>query len=122
VVKPLRAALGDTPALLLSGGSTDGGTLQEEFIISELEGARDGLHWVQLLPKATESSYQEMRLGFGEKHIRKMELVDGFGQRTELLFSNVEVNVKLPQDSFVFVPPTGVDVIGDTGTDNEQGK
>ena len=118
VVKPLNAALGDTPALLLSGGNSSDSTLEQQFFITELDESRDGLYWVQLLPKATESNFQEMRLGFGEKHISKMELVDGFGQRTELLFSNVEINARLPEDSFVFVPPKGVDVVGNPDVEN----
>ena len=118
VVKPLNAAsLGDTPALLLSseGLSSEGSgsdSLKQNFIITELDESRDGLYWVQLLPKATDSSFQEMSMGFGEKHISKMVLVDGFGQQTTLIFSNVEINANLPTDSFVFNPPKGVDVIG----------
>ena len=115
VVKPLDAALGDTPALLLSSEGLSSGSLQQNFFITELSESLDGLYWVQLLPRATESNFQEMTLGFGERHISKMILVDGFGQRTELAFSNVESNAKLPLDSFVFVPPKGVDVIGNTG-------
>ncbi len=115
VVKPLDAALGDTPALLLSSEGLSSGSLQQNFFITELSESLDGLYWVQLLPRATESNFQEMMLGFGERHISKMILVDGFGQRTELAFSNVESNAKLPVDSFVFVPPKGVDVIGNTG-------
>jgi len=44
-----------------------------------------------------------------------MELVDGFDQVTRLVFSNVETGVSLPDDSFHFVPPKGVDVVGDRG-------
>ena len=119
VVKPLDAALGDTPALLLSSEGLSSDSLKQNFIITELDELRDGLYWVQLLPKATESNFQEMRMAFGERHISKMILVDGFGQRTELVFSNVENNAKLPVDSFVFVPPKGVDVIGNPDDGNK---
>ncbi len=112
VVKPLDAALGNTPALLLSSEGLSSDSLGQNFITTELNDPVDGLYWVQLLPRAKESSFQEMRLGFGEKHISRMILVDGFGQRTELIFSNVKTNAKLPADSFIFVPPEGVDVIG----------
>lgn len=119
VVKPLDDALGDTPALLLSREGLSHGTLEQSFIITEMEEPRDGLYWVQLLPRAKEASFQEMRLAFGEKHISNMVLVDGFGQRTELVFSNVKINVTLPVDSFVFVPPKGVDVIGNSDDGNQ---
>ena len=110
IVKPLDTALGDTPALLLSGGSS----LEERFVITELDKPREGLLWVQLLPRQKDTGFQELRLGFGAQHIERMELVDGFGQVTRLTFSQVEMNgVKLESDTFRFVPPPGVDVVGD---------
>ena len=113
VVKPMDEALGDTPALLLSGN----GSMSERFDIKELadlegNGREDNLLWVQLSPKQTDTGFQEMRLGFGKQHLRKMELVDGFGQTTSLTFSNIEKGLELPAETFHFVPPEGVDVIG----------
>jgi outer membrane lipoprotein carrier protein len=113
VVKPMDEALGDTPALLLSGD----GSVSERFDIKELadlegNGREGDLLWVQLSPKQTDTGFQQMRLGFGERHLLKMELVDGFGQTTTMTFSNIEKGLELPADTFRFVPPEGVDVIG----------
>lgn len=110
IVKPLDTALGDTPALLLSGD----GSAAQRFDIKELSDRSDGLLWVELLPKQADTGFNAVRLGFDKQHLRSMELVDGFEQVTRLLFSNVKSGIKLPADSFVFVPPNGVDVIGDT--------
>ncbi len=108
VVKPLDQALGDTPALLLSGD----GDLAQRFDINELTDRNDGLLWVELLPKQADTGFKAVRLGFDKTSLRSMELVDGFDQVTRLAFANVQTGIKLPADSFVFVPPKGVDVIG----------
>lgn len=111
VVKPLGVALGDTPALLLSGDG-GAGSLDQQFTITESLEARDGLYWVTLLPREKDASFQEVRLGFGEKNLHRMELMDGFGQLTTLEFMGMQSNVEVPEGSFSFEPPRGVDVIG----------
>jgi len=108
IVKPLDKALGDTPALLLSGD----GEVGQRFDIKELPDKGDGLLWVQLLPRQADTGFTTVKLGFDQQYLRSMELVDGFEQVTKLAFSNVETGIKLPVDTFVFVPPQGVDVIG----------
>lgn len=113
VVKPLEIALGDTPALLLSSEGLGGSrSLQERFVVTELNHAREGLYWVQLLPRDKNASFQELQLGFGDHYLRRMILVDGFGQKTTLVFSNINVNAKVKEGTFQFKPPKGVDVIG----------
>jgi len=108
IVKPLDTALGDTPALLLSGD----GVLPERFDIKELPDRGDNLLWVELQPKQADTGFKAVRLGFDQKHLRSMELADGFDQLTKLAFANVETGLTLPVDTFVFVPPKGVDVVG----------
>ncbi len=108
VVKPMDEALGDTPALLLSGD----GLVSERFEIKEFDRREDNLLWVKLLPKQADTGFQGIQLGFGKHHLLKMELVDGFGQTTTLTFSEIEEGIVLPADTFHFVPPEGVDVIG----------
>ena len=38
---------------------------------------------------------------------------DSFDQYTRLIFSDVSENIELDEKTFVFVPPEGVDVVGD---------
>lgn len=111
IVKPMDDALGDTPALLLSGGDE----VMKRFNVSPLADRDDGLLWVGLVPKQADTGFKEIRLGFGPQHLLGMELMDGFDQVTRLFFSNVETGVRLPKDSFRFVVPEGVDVVGDSG-------
>lgn len=107
-VKPMDAALGDTPALLLSGAQP----LQEDFLITDL-GASEGLEWVELLPKAPETTFERVRLGFGARDLEQMELLDNFGQMTRLRFTNLQRNGHPDPALFTFTPPPGVDVMGE---------
>lgn len=106
-VKPMDTALGSTPALLLSGDQP----LEESFTITDL-GPNEGLEWVELLPKTPDGSFERVRLAFDETSLRRMELVDNFGQLTALEFKKIQRNVDPDPALFSFVPPDGVDIIG----------
>ncbi len=103
--RKLSAALGSTPAALLAGGS-----LEKDFDLSALP-PKDGLDWVQALPRTQDGAFQSMRVGFKGKELAAVEIVDSFGQRSLLQFSQFVANVVLPADGFKFTPPPGADVI-----------
>ncbi len=105
-VRLLDQALGGTPAALLAGGS-----LEKDFELAALP-ARDGLDWVQATPRAKDGSVTQLRVGFRGKDLAALEIVDAFGQRSQLLFSAVQQGLALPAERFRFVPPPGADVIG----------
>lgn len=108
IVKPLNDALGSTPAALLSGT----GSLTDRFEITELASTHnDGLLWVKLLPKEDNASFEQLSLAFDELGLRKMELIDAFGQITVLSFFNLQTNNKIAASVFDFTPPPGVDVL-----------
>lgn len=99
-------ALGTTPAALLTGGSLD-----KDFDLSP-QPAKDGLAWAQAVPKQKEGAvFQSLRVGFKGKDLAAVEIVDSFGQRSRLDFSNVVANASLPAEAFRFVVPKGADVI-----------
>ncbi len=52
-----------------------------------------------------------MRIAFKGRELAALELVDGFGQRSELKFSAVSSNPAFPADRFKFVMPAGADLI-----------
>jgi len=108
-VKSQDLTLGNTPALLLSTMVAP----EDKFLITELGEREPGLEWVELRPKDKESSFERVRLAFGPRELEVMELVDGLGQTTRLSFSNVSRNTRIDPAQFVFVPPKGVDVIGE---------
>lgn len=108
-VKPQDDTLAGTPALLLSAQQPP----RELFDIRPLP-PRDGEDWYELTPRAQDTQFNELRLGFAGDELVAMELIDAFGQLTQFRFSDLQRNVPLASGLFSFAPPPGVDVIGDT--------
>jgi outer membrane lipoprotein carrier protein len=105
-VRLLDQALGGTPAALLAGGALD-----KDFELTA-QPAKDGLDWVLATPRTKDGSVTQLRVGFRGKDLAALEIVDAFGQRSQLLFSSVQQGLALPAERFRFVPPPGADVIG----------
>lgn len=106
-VASLETALDKTPALLLSQPRR----LDEDFIVTPM--SREDQTWIRLLPKDTDSLYSEIHLAITTAGLQGMELIDGFGQVTRLVFSNVRINATSREAWFRFVPPPGVDIVRD---------
>lgn len=108
-VKQLGEALGSTPAALLSGNNE----IEKNFVLAEI-GKQGELEWLEATPKAKESTFERLRLGFDRNAmLEAMELKDHFGQTTVLKFSRLERNPRLPIELFKFIPPKGADVISE---------
>ena len=107
-VRKMDKTLGSTPAALLIGNER----LDRAFTLRALE-TREGLEWVEAIPKSNEGSFEKLHIGFFGNTLRAMELFDNFGQVTRLSFSNQERNIQLSPALFKFTPPEGVDVIGE---------
>ncbi len=107
-VRKLDQALGSTPAALLAGNNE----AMRAFRLSD-KGAKDGLEWLEALPREEEGNFAKIRMAFGSSGLEVMELVDSFGQTTVLRFESLERNPKLDPGLFRFSPPRGADVIGD---------
>lgn len=103
--RKLSAAIGATPAALLAGGS-----LEKDFELSALPAA-EGLEWAAAKPKAKDSAFDTLKVGFRGKELAAVEIVDSFGQRSLLQFSQFKPNVATAADAFKFVAPKGADVI-----------
>jgi outer membrane lipoprotein carrier protein len=104
-VRRLGQALGATPAALLAGAS-----LEQEFELAA-QPSQGGIDWVMATPRQKDGAFQSMRIGFRGKELAAVEILDSFGQRSVLQFSQYAANVALPEASFRFVPPPGADVI-----------
>lgn len=107
-VRKLDQALGATPAALLAGSND----ALKAFVLKD-DGAKDGLEWVEAIPREKESNFERIRMGFGFSGLERMELTDTFGQTTELRFTGFQRNARVDPGLFRFVPPQGADVIGD---------
>jgi outer membrane lipoprotein carrier protein len=106
-VKPVDAALSATPLMLLSGGAE----VRSAFDISDA-GAKEGLSWVRVKPRASDADFRQAVLGFAGGELRQMILEDKLGQNATLVFSRSERNASVSVAEVSFTPPKGVDVIG----------
>ena len=105
-VRSFTKALGSTPAALLAGGKE----MERLFTIKEF--SRKGeLEWVMAIPKASETGFERLFLGFKGDALMEMELLDSFGNRTSIEFINVQRNPKLSAEVFKFTPPADADVL-----------
>jgi outer membrane lipoprotein carrier protein len=104
-VKKLGNALGSSPAAILFGSND----LEKNFTLSEA-GARDGLEWLSAVPKAKDTSFEQISIGLRDGVPQAMELKDTFGQTSVLKFSNFQRNPALPAQQFKFEIPKGADV------------
>ena len=108
-VKKLDAALGSSPAALLSGNNE----IERNFVLKDIED-RDGLEWLQAMPRAKDPSFEKILMAFNAKSdLVVMELRDTFGHNTVLRFSNLQRNPHLAANLFSFTPPKGADVLGE---------
>jgi outer membrane lipoprotein carrier protein len=106
--KKLGQALGSTPAAILAGDNS----LDKNFMLKDA-GSADGLEWIEATPKADDSSFERIRMGFSGGQLKAMLLNDNFGQTTSLLFGQIERNPSLDAGLFRFTPPKGADVVGE---------
>jgi outer membrane lipoprotein carrier protein len=112
-VRKQNQVLGGTPMALLTSAA-DLKALEADFQLRS-EPAREGLEWVRATPKAQDGQIQSLLAGL-RKTDKGVELLvidvqDSLGQRSVLTLNGLELNPALGADTFVFRPPTGVEVI-----------
>jgi outer membrane lipoprotein carrier protein len=108
-VKKLDAALGSSPAALLSGNNE----IERGFDLKDIED-HDGLEWLQATPKSAESTFEKILMAFNaQAELAVMELHDAFGHHTVLRFTDLKSNPELSPQRFQFVPPKGADILGE---------
>jgi outer membrane lipoprotein carrier protein len=106
-VRDLDKALGSSPAALLAGNRE----MEQNFLLTYQE-RKDGLEWVLATPKSEDSGFERVAIGFNGDELQAMELHDSFGHTTQIKFSELQRNPKLPSATFTFTPPKNADVVG----------
>jgi outer membrane lipoprotein carrier protein len=104
-VRKLGNALGSSPAAILFGSND----LEKNFTLKDA-GERDGMEWLQAIPKAKDTTFDQIGIGLRDGVPVAMELRDSFGQVSLLTFTRFEKNPSLPDSQFRFTPPKGADV------------
>ncbi len=103
-VQSQEKALNGTPALLLMGDEP----VESSFEVKDI-GDRQGMGWVELIPRDEESQFTRILLAFRENELSRMEMDDKFGQMTRFQFYDVKQNPAFTGDFFHFTPPEHVD-------------
>ncbi len=106
-VKPQAEALANTPALLLGGGRE---ALDAFSVDAPVSG--NGFTSVRLVPDDRQSGFSAVDLVFTDDVLARMVFLDNLEQQTIVSFANVETNVAIDADRFVFVIPDDADVVG----------
>ena len=107
-VRKLDRALGASPAALLAGSNE----IEKSYTL-KAAGESGGLDWLDAVPRAQDTAFERIRLGFGKTGLEAMELKDQFGQTTVIKFADLERNVKIAPAAFNFTPPKGAAVISE---------
>jgi outer membrane lipoprotein carrier protein len=105
-IRKLGGALGASPAAILFGSND----LEQNFTLRDA-GVKGGIDWLELTPKARDTQFESVGIGFRDGNLEAMELHDVFGNVTLLTFSNIQKNPPLKPDAFKFTVPKGTDVI-----------
>ncbi len=105
-VRAFSKSISSTPAALLAGGKE----MERLFVIKDVSRKGD-LEWVSATPKASETGFERVLLGFKGDALMEMELHDSFGNRTAIEFMNTQRNPKISAEVFKFTPPPDADVL-----------
>lgn len=100
------SAVGASPAAILFGS----GSLDDAFTLSEMPD-RDGLSWLQAVPKNADAGFAHVNIAFDAKLPVRIELLDSFGQTTHIELRKLTSQSSLDPALFVFDAPEGVDVV-----------
>ncbi len=98
----------NTPALFLAGK----GKLTDSFDVMKVSKEK-GLITVVLIPKEEDNAVDRLVLVANSKsyQIVGSTVYDKLGNKTEIIFSDIRVNKKIPESTFQFEVPEGVELL-----------
>ena len=107
-MKPQSIYSSNTPALFLAGR----GKLTESFTVGKVT-EENGVYIAEMIPRDKVQSLSKMVLLADKKNFQIVgsRVYDNLGNRTEMLFSNIETNLNLKEKLFQFKVPKGVELI-----------
>lgn len=115
-IKPQPEELANTPAMILSNPIV---FIKKYFVKANSESDQE--EYV-LSARSDTSAYNKILLSFKNDRLTTMVIEDSFGQETELEFKNIIYNKRIPESTFNYKPPAGVDVIRSTVSDTPRTK
>lgn len=107
-IKPQPEELANTPAMILSNPIV---FIKKYFVT--LNKDSDMEEYI-LNARNETSAYNKVLLSFKNTRLTTMIIEDSFGQETELNFKSMVYNKRIPESTFNYKPPKGIDVIRST--------
>ena len=109
-VRKLSQTLGKSPASLLSGG----GSIKNDYKVSNVVDKKDGLEWVLLMPKEVNDNngFKQVLIAFDNKEqLNQMQFIDNFGYKSNITFFNIKTPKEFTTNNFKFVIPKNLDIL-----------
>lgn len=72
---------------------------------------KNGVSWFNLEPKDA-TFFQSLEVAIGDGKLQQIWMYQGADNVTKVAFEDIEMNADIPASKFQFIPPKGVDVIG----------
>ncbi len=110
-IRALHQATGESPALLLSH---ENASIEHDYVVKEITKKGSNLSWYSLKPKAEDSPFALVEMGFAGNVLQQMSLQDHLGHSTQIEFKHVQSNIALSNSLFVFKKTANMDVIDET--------
>ncbi len=105
-IRELEQRLQDTPALLLSGDTSE---ISANYSVTETR--TEALDRYRLKPKDNSQLFDYLEFDYKQDRLSAMRIFDATGQITEISFNNLQANQGVDKQAFQFEIPDGVDVI-----------
>ena len=106
VISQLKKIGGISPAMLLVASNV--GSL---FKISNIRDSK-GVNWFKALPhKPEKANFKKVFINFKQGKLKRMRIIDGFDNTTEINFFKVNQNPTINEALFLFNTPEDIDVI-----------
>jgi outer membrane lipoprotein carrier protein len=98
-------------AMVFLGGRGD---ILRDFTPANTESPVPGAVALRLTPRQAERDYEYLVVAVDPKSLQMRALVtfDQLGGETQIAFTNLRENVNIPDSTFTFTPPRGVEVFG----------
>jgi len=106
VISQLKKIGGVSPAMLLV--TKDIESLFKITIVKD----EKGINWFKAVPHEPEkANFKKVFINFVEDKLKFMRIIDGFDNKTEIQFINIDQNKKINDAFFLFNTPEDIDVI-----------
>ena len=105
VISQLKKIGGVSPAMLLVTKD-----IESLFKITRIKDKE--IDWFKAVPNDPEkANFKEVFINFSQDRLKFMTIIDGFDNKTEIQFININQNIKINDAFFLFNTPDGIDVI-----------